>query len=241
MKNLKLLQVSIIFLILSACGNAQFRNSIQGEGPVVSEERVASYFSGIVVSSGIDVSLTQGEKESIIVEAEENLQKYIKTEVRDNILHIFIEPNLNIHFNSTKKVNITMKDINSVSTSSAGNVTGMTPIKTTDLKLSTSSAGDIKLDVNATAIDLDISSAGNITLSGNADVLNADLSSAGDLEAYDLKVKEADVSVSSAGGARVNVADRLTAKSSSAGDIYYTGNPKYVDSHSSSAGGIHSR
>ena len=241
MKSLRLIIVAVLSLAITSCTNAQFRNSVQGVGPVVKTERTAPSFSGLNVSSGIDVFLSQGNQESIEVEAEENLQQYIKTEVRDNILHVFIEPNISIRFNGTKKVYVTMKDIYSVKTSSAGDVAGTTPINTTNLKLATSSAGDIKLDVNATEIEIDISSAGNVTVTGNADILNADLSSAGDLEAYELKVKEADISVSSAGGARVYVTDRLTARSSSAGDIYYTGDPKFVDAHSSSAGGVHKR
>jgi hypothetical protein len=71
--------------------------------------------------------------------------------------------------------------------------------------------------------------------------MKADLSSAGDLKAYKLNVKEADLSVSSAGDADINVAEKLTARASSAGDINYTGNPKLIDVHTSSAGGIHKR
>ena len=78
-----------------------------------------------------------------------------------------------------------------------------------------------------------------MTLSGEADVLNANLSSAGDLNSFGLEVREADVSASSAGDADINVSERLRARSSSAGDINYRGNPKYVDAHSSSAGGVH--
>jgi hypothetical protein len=80
-----------------------------------------------------------------------------------------------------------------------------------------------------------------MTLTGETDLLRADLSSAGDLNAYDLKSREADVSVSSAGDADINVSERITARASSAGDINYKGDPKYVDVHSSSAGGIHKR
>jgi hypothetical protein len=134
-----------------------------------------------------------------------------------------------------------MKEINSVRTTSAGDVVGETPVKTDRLELSTSSAGDIKLEVFAKEIELDISSAGDMTLKGEADVLKADLSSAGDLNAYDLTVKEADVSASSAGNADINVTERITARASSAGDINYMGDPKYIDSHSSSAGGVHRR
>jgi len=69
--------------------------------------------------------------------------------------------------------------------------------------------------------------------------MEADLSSAGDLNAYNLKVREAEVSASSAGDADIYVTEKLTARSSSAGDINYKGNPEYVDAHSSSAGGVH--
>jgi hypothetical protein len=72
-------------------------------------------------------------------------------------------------------------------------------------------------------------------------MLRADLSSAGDLNAYELQTREAEISVSSAGDADINVSERINARASSAGDINYRGDPKYVDAHSSSAGGIHKR
>jgi len=75
---------------------------------------------------------------------------------------------------------------------------------------------------------------------GETETLNADLSSAGDLDAYNLKAKEVDVSASSAGDAKVNASEKNNRKSFKCG-TYYQGDPKYVDTHSSSAGGIHKR
>jgi hypothetical protein len=134
-----------------------------------------------------------------------------------------------------------MKDIKSVRTTSAGDVIGESPVNSEKLELSASSAGDIKLEVHAKTVNIDISSSGDMTLTGETDLLKADLSSAGDLNAYELKSREADISVSSAGDADINVYERITARASSAGDINYKGDPKYVDAHSSSAGGIHKR
>ena len=111
--------------------------------------------------------------------------------------------------------------VNSVRTTSAGDVLGETPIKSDRLELSASSAGDIKLEVIAKDIDIDISSSGDITISGETDMLKADLSSAGDLNAYDLKAREAEVSVSSAGDVDVYVELKNYSQSSSAGDINY--------------------
>ena len=239
MKSLRSLTVAIIILAVTSCVNGQFWKSVEGHGHVVSKERKTDSFTGLKVSSGIDVYLKQGDNETVTVEADENLQEYILTEVRGGVLNVYSE--YNIRDAEKKRVYVTMKEVNSVKTTSAGDVYGETPINSDRLELSASSAGNIKLEVNVKKIDLDISSSGDISLTGETDMLRADLSSAGDLKAYDLKAREADVSVSSAGDADVNVSERITARASSAGDVNYKGDPKYVDAHSSSAGGIHKR
>lgn len=239
MKSMRILTIVVAILSISACTQAQFRKTVHGNGDVVTQERSGENFTGISVSTGIDVYLKQGSKESISVETDENLQEYIITEVRGGVLHVYTE--VNIREAEKKKVYVTMKDVTSIKTSSAGDVFGETLIKCNKLELSASSAGDIKLEVSAKEINIDISSSGDITLTGDTDILLADLSSAGDLNAYDLTAREADVSASSAGDADINVTEKITAHASSAGDINYRGNPKWVDAHSSSAGGIHKR
>jgi len=239
MKSLRILTTSFVILVISACTHGQIRKTVYGNGDVVTKERKAESFTGVRVSTGIDVYLKQGNNESLSVEADENLHEYIITEVRSGVLHVYTEAN--IRKAERKRVYVTMKNINSISTSSAGDVIGETPVKTDRLKLSASSAGNINLEVSAKDIVADISSSGDITLSGDADILEVDLSSAGDLNAFNLEVREADVSVSSAGDADINVREKITARASSAGDINYMGNPKYVDFHSLSAGGIHKR
>lgn len=239
MKNLRVFTAILILLSVPAIAGAQFWESVRGNHHVVSKERNVESFSGLKVSSGIDVYLTQGNKTSVTVEADENLHDYIKTEVRNGILNVYSD--VSIRDAERKRAYVTMKEINSLRTTSAGDILGESPIKAGKLELSANSAGNIRLDVTADQIHLDISSSGDITLNGNAEMLEADLSSAGDLNAYDLEVKEADISVSSAGDADVHVTDKITAHASSAGDINYRGNPKYVDAHASSAGGIHRR
>jgi hypothetical protein len=239
MKSLRSLIVGIIILAISSCTNAQFWRTVEGHGKVVTKERKTDSFTGLKVSSGIDVYLKQGNDETVTVEADENLHEYILTEVRGGVLNVYSE--YNIRDAERKRVYVTMKEVNSVKTTSAGDVIGETSISGDKLELSASSAGDIKLDLKVKSLEIDISSSGDISLTGETDILRADLSSAGDLNAYDLKAREADISVSSAGDADINVSERITARASSAGDINYKGDPKYVDVHSSSAGGIHRR
>jgi len=239
MKKLRILTIAITILGISACTNAQIRRTVNGDGNVIKKERKTDSFTGVKVSSGIDVYLRQGADESMFVEADENLHEYIITEVRGGVLNVYTDAN--IREADRKRVYVTMKEVNSLKTSSAGDIVGETPVRTDKLELSASSAGDMKIEVYAREISLNISSSGDITLSGEAEILDGDLSSAGELNAYDLTVKQANISASSAGDADINVTDKITARASSAGDINYLGNPKYVDAHSSSAGSIRKR
>ncbi len=227
-----------ITVLLSGC-MVNIQDSITGNGHVVKQSRDVSAFTGIKVGSGIDVFLTQGDVYSLEVESDENLQNWIRTEVSGNELHIFTDKN--IRFAKTKKVYVTCKTLDRIEISSAGDVTGVTPFKTQKLDIEMSSAGDLRFEVEADEIGISISSAGDAHLKGKTNILKADLSSAGDLNAYDLIAKTGDISVSSAGNARVYITEEASFHSSSAGDIDYRGEPKIKEIHTSSAGSVNKK
>ena len=227
--------VIILLLLLSSC-IFDFRETVYGNGTVATEERHADSFNRLKVSSGIDVIITQGEEESIKVIADENLLEYIKTEIYDNTLKIYTDAN--IRHAKSKEVHLVYKQLQKINISSAGDVEGSNRMKVDDLDLDLSSAGDLTLDVEATSITCNISSAGDAHLSGTVDELDADLSSAGDLNASDLVARKAHVNVSSAGNAKICATEEVDLNASSAGDIYYKGDPKIVNINKSSAGSI---
>ncbi|MDZ7738359.1 MAG: head GIN domain-containing protein, partial [Bacteroidales bacterium] len=237
MKNLKLLMIFLITVSMVSCADAQTWNRVTGNGNVQTEERKASPFTGIKTSSGIDVFLSQGNGHSIVVEADENLIEYIVTEIDNGILRVYPD-NISIRGTRTMRVYVTMENVEYLHTSSAGDIIGETPVRTEKLKISTSSSGDVKLEVYASELLLKTSSAGDITLKGTADYVEASTSSAGDIKAYDLEVREADLSASSAGDIKITVTERMRARASSAGDIHYQGNPQFVDARSSSGGDV---
>lgn len=215
---------------------AQVRR-VKGSGDVRTEVRNVKNFTGVKTSTAVDIYLTQGNDFRVEVEADDNLIDKIITEVEDGVLRVYVD-RVSITWKEKMIVHVTMKDIDYISASSAGDVIGMTPIKADDLKIRTSSAGDVKIEVKARSLDLATSSSGDITISGEADYLEASTSSAGDIKGFELTVKEADITSSSAGDVKITVTDRLKARASSAGDIYYMGNPNYVDARSSSAGDV---
>ncbi len=81
MKSLKFGMILIFALGITFCTDGQIRRTVYGNENVVKEKRDAGQFVNLRVSSGIDVYLTQGDRESIEVEADENLHEYILSEI----------------------------------------------------------------------------------------------------------------------------------------------------------------
>ena len=237
MKSLKLVLVAVFCVTTISSTNAQFWNRVRGSGDVEEEKREVGSFTGVKTSSSIDVYITQGKGHDVVVEADDNLLEYIVTKVDNGILEVYPD-DVSIRNAKRMRVYVTMEKVEYIRTSSAGDVIGETPVKTESLKISTSSSGDVKLEVYAKELYLKTSSAGDITLKGTADFVKASTSSAGDIKAYDLEVKEAELRSSSAGDIKITVTEKLSARASSAGDIYYYGNPEYVDARSSSGGDV---
>ena len=236
MKNIRtILLLTLPFVWLSGCV-INIQDSISGNGNVVKQQRDVPGFTGIKVGSGIDVYLTQGDSQQVEVEADENLQEWIRTEVSDNVLQIYSDKNIRLA--KSKKVMVTCKTIDRLEVSSAGDLHGMNKFTADKLDIQMSSAGDLRFEVDANEISISISSAGNALLRGKTNTLRADLSSAGDLNAFELEARVGDISVSSAGNAKVYITEEASFRSSSAGDINYRGEPRIKEIHTSSAGSV---
>lgn len=237
MKKVTLLLIAVLVVMTSSCVIGGWNNGISGNGNVVEETRDISGFTGVLVSSGIDVYLSEGDHFEVRVEADENLMDIIETSLKGKMLEVGTE-RANIRNAKSKKVYVTLPKLTALKISSAGDCKGQTIFHCENLELGISSAGDLSLEVEAQRIDLGISSSGDAKLAGKTDVFNASLSSAGDLHAFDLVAGEVKVDVSSAGDARVYATDEISMSASSAGNIHYKGDAQVIRSSKSSAGNI---
>lgn len=251
-----------VTFILIACFSLSAVSCIMGDrvvgnGKLVTEERTVSFFNGLSASTGLDVVITQGEKDFIEVESDDNLIEYIITEVRDGILKIHWKNNINVKKYTKAVVRVTFKHLNSIKASSSADIYGKGVIRAESIKISASSAadveltveaqlvegnasssGDLDLDVTADKIELSSSSGADIDIKGAAEMLIASVSSGADIDAKKFIAKKADVSASSGGDIDVHVSDELEVSASSGGDVTYYGDPKITDLNVSSGGDI---
>jgi len=211
----------------------------RGSGNVVTETRDVSGFHSIDISYPAQVLVKQGSKESLEIEAEDNLLPGLKTQVKDGVLEIFYKRENGKHVNPTKTVKITIvvKDLTSVDFTSAGDLT-IEDLKTDALDVSLSGAGNLKLDkILVKALDISLSGAGSMSASGTADDLSLNISGFGDFKGTDLHSKDAQVDISGAGSATTWVDNNLDAQISGAGSISYYGSAS-VTKQVSGVGGV---
>ena len=168
MKKLAFLSIVLVLSLGSCFYDGSWGTGISGNGDVVEESRDIAGFTGVEVSTGIDVYLTEGDEFEVVVEADENLHDVILTEVRGGRLVVRTD-HVNIRSAKAKKVHVTLPELSELKISSAGDCMGKTPFHCEDLRISISSAGDLSLEVEADRIDLDISSSGDASISGFAD------------------------------------------------------------------------
>lgn len=232
----KLLPILFIATLLSAC-NVNMFNRINGNRNVVTENRKASDdFTKIKVSTGLDLYLTQGDTPKITVEADENLQDIIMTEVDNGVLKIYSEKN--IWKAKSRKVYVTVTNLEELKATSGSDVYTKETLKVDDITISATSGADINIDLDANAVTSSATSGSDVNLRGESNSHVSSATSGASIDAYDLRSKEVTVRVSSGADINIYASESIAAKASSGGDIDFKGNPKNVTKKSSSGGSI---
>ncbi len=233
MKTIKLFTISMALIVCFGAQSFAKKSDTQ--------VRNVSGFSAIKVSSGIDLYLTQSNSEKVEVKADEDIIDKIITKVKDGVLHIYLEKNMNWKWNKSRQAFVTFDDLTAIKASAGSDVYSENSFDLEDLKLDASSGSDIKLtDVIAQKIWLETSSGSDAKLSGKVEQFEARASSGSDIDAGNLISKNCKVRVSSGSDATVHVTESLKADASSGGDIRYKGNPTHRDTNESSGGDVYS-
>jgi hypothetical protein len=229
MKQILFLLTALI--VLNSC------DYTSGSGNIINEKRAVGSFSGISVGGSFDVEVKVGTVQSVEVEADDNIIKYVETTVSGDILKIRLD-GLHSLSNVHMKVLITTPGLNSINASASADVKVEDVLKG-EGKISfeaTSSAG-IEAEIDAPEVSAIANSSGSVTLRGKTKDYRARVSSSGDIKSADLLSENADVDASSSGSAEVHASVHLKANASSSGSIDYRGGAS-VDKSESSSGSV---
>jgi hypothetical protein len=196
---------------------------------MVTETRDVAGFDGVALGGLGSVIVTQGERESLTVEAPEELMKRVTSEVKDGVLVLGLKKGLWMaglgKKNRKIRFKVTMQHVHTLRLGGVGRMDAP-EIATDSLAVAVSGVGGVEIGKLTTeSLDVVLSGAGSCEIAGRADTQSIKLSGTGNYEARGLETKTTSAVVSGAGNVSIHVTDTLDAKISGAGSIRYQGAP----------------
>lgn len=228
-----ILFVVVLTAILSSC---YFPGSIKGNGNVVEEQRELKEFSKISVSRGMNVYIVQGTTEKVVVKADENLLKVIDTYVDHGTLKVTALKG--IRNATSNKVYVTVTDLEYLKSTSGSNVFSEDSLHFENLEIKSTAGSNIRLTLSADKLSISAAAGSNIFLNGITKSVIMKASSGSNIKAGDLQAENCDAKVSSGANIWIKTQNELTAKASSGGNLFYSGEPNPLRVTKSSGGNV---
>ncbi len=230
----KIIIATLLSLSLVSC---HFDFGVAGNGNVTIEDRnLNEPFTSIKATEGLHVYLTQSDTESISVEADENLQELIITEIENGVLKIHTKEN--IGRSQSKKIMVSFKTLSGVTSTSGSHVYSTNTITTDNLELKNTSGSNMTLKVNTTILHSRSTSGSHLRLSGNTSKIIAEATSGSSVKAGDLHAEYSEVKATSGARMTINTSKKLIAKATSGGHVKFYGNPETVKKSDDVSGSI---
>jgi len=223
MRKVIIIACSILLLATTVFSQKDKETKIEGSGNVITKDVTIQPFDQLEANGVFNVVLTQGNKESLKIEAEDNLQALF--EIKNEGSKLMVDMKKDSHFNSKKKmtVYITFKNLKSMDLKMVGNVSSEGNLNFSDLSLANKSVGSVDLALNARKLDINNKSVGNLRLSGKAENAIIRSNSVGAIKASDLLVQTMDIDNDGVGSAEVNAVKELKVKDSFLGKVKNAG------------------
>ena len=223
MRKVIIIACSILLLATTVFSQKDKETKIEGSGNVITKDVTIQPFDQLEANGVFNVVLTQGNKESLKIEAEDNLQALF--EIKNEGSKLMVDMKKDSHFNSKKKmtVYITFKNLKSMDLKMVGNVSSEGNLNFSDLSLANKSVGSVDLAINAQKLEINNKSVGNLKLSGKAENAVIRSNSVGAIKASDLLVQTMDIDNDGVGSAEVNAVKELKVKDSFLGKVKNTG------------------
>jgi hypothetical protein len=202
-----LLPLSVLAFASLAC--SVYGNDLgltRGSGNLVTEAREVSDFSKVTLLGAGDMTITQGDKETLTISAEDNILSEIESEVRGDTLYIGFKKNFNIMPTEPIVIELEIINLEGLKIEGAGKII-VEEIDTPELSVRVDGTGDLELT--------------GITIEQHVDI-----NGAGNYDASELESETAIVKMNGAGNVTIWVTEDLDIEMNGVGSIGYYGNPR---------------
>ena len=195
-----LLTAILVSVVFDSC---IFTGTVEGNGKVVEETRDLGDFDKISVTRGMNVYISQGSIQKVVVKADENLLDVIETSVSDGTLKVSC--NKGIRKAESNKVLVTVPNIDFLKTTAGSNVFAEDTLNLKTLEVKSTAGSNVKLLLKAEELNVSAMAGSNISLNGTSGAFNAKANSGSNVKAGDLRITNCDLKASSGANIWINV------------------------------------
>jgi hypothetical protein len=221
-------------LSLFSCKKENRGDCFKSNGDEITEARITASFKNISLNSKIDLTIYKGSEFKVELSAGKHITKNILTKVEHDTLKI---ENINTcnfvrGYKKGIKLSITLPHLNYLVNTSVGTVRFADDFAQDSLDVKVESSGDMYVCGNYKYINVVSSGNGDVYIKGKSDKLWAYMYGTNYLHAEDLIVaNEIYVESVSFGDCFLNAkqAQRFEYKIHKSGNIYYSGNPIFIN------------
>lgn len=220
-------------LLFTGCQKENMGDCFKSTGSVTTEMRSLPTFKYLEVEDNVNVQILFGDDFQAEIEAGKNLLSLIETEVRDETL--FIRNNNKCNWVRSYKVPVKVTlycgQLESIIARGYGEIETLDTVRTDEFLVEQwLASGIVKLRLNTPSVFLKSNTGpADFECSGTVDYLYAYNSSQGIFKLAEIQARKALIWNTGVGDIHVNVSDSLEMLIDRIGDIYFTGNPDYVE------------
>ena len=200
------------------------KDRIEGSGNVITKDITVKSFDELIASGVFNLLLSQGDKESLKIEADDNLMDLFIIENEGSTLKIKMKKNSNFNSKKQLKVYVTFKTLKSMDLGMVGGTSSDEKLKFTDLKLKNQSVGSVSLNMTLQTLNMENQSVGSVKLEGSAENAVVKNNSVGSINAGNFVVQKMDIENNGVGSATVNAEKELKYSDSFLGKVSNRGN-----------------
>jgi len=200
------------------------KDRIEGSGNVITKDISVNSFDELDASGVFNLQLSQGDKETLRIEADDNLMDLFIIENEGSTLKIKMKKNSNFNSKKQLKVYVTFKTLKSMDLGMVGGTSSDEKLKFADLKLKNQSVGSVSLNMTLQTLNMENQSVGSVKLEGSAESAIVKNNSVGSINAGNFVVQKMDIENNGVGSATVNAEKELKYSDSFLGKVSNKGN-----------------
>lgn len=224
-------------LLLVGCGRSL--PVVKGEGQVLSKERKLPAYTQVRLECGADIVLTHGQVGDITINASQNMEPYVITEVKNGVLIVRMSPDFAYQFIKKLEICIPVDDsLTEIAIQGSGDISSHEQLQVKNLSCKVLGSGDMLLSLQAESLSFSVKGSGDMKIKGTTQDLSVDIAGSGDFDGDALQTKQATASIRGSGDVDLFVTEQLSADIRGSGDITVKGNPKKIDVQTKGSGRV---